>query len=62
MFLIGADVDVQSCEGNTALSEASKYGHLDTVDLLLKHHSDANKASNIGLLPLHIAAQHGHEK
>lgn len=58
----GAGVNLQSCEGTTALSEACKYGHTDTVLFLLRHHADANKGSKTGLLPLHIAAQHGHEK
>lgn len=58
----GANVNLQSCEGTTALSEACKHGHIDTVNLLLRHHADANKGSQTGLLPLHIAAQHGHEE
>lgn len=57
----GAGVNLQSCEGTTALSEACKHGHRDTVGFLLRHHADANKGSKTGLLPLHIAAQHGHE-
>ncbi|KAK1793261.1 hypothetical protein P4O66_011648, partial [Electrophorus voltai] len=55
----GAGVNLQSCEGTTALSEASKHGQRGMIELLLRHHADANKASKTGLLPLHIAAQHG---
>lgn len=58
----GASVNQQSCEGTTALSEACKHGHRETVDLLLRLHADANKGSKSGLLPLHIAAQHGYEE
>lgn len=58
----GASVNLQSCEGTTALSEACKQGQRGTAELLLRHHADANKASNSGLLPLHIAAQHGHKE
>lgn len=56
----GAGVNAQTCDGNTALTEACRHGHTDTVKLLLKHHADANKATHTGLLPLHIASQHGH--
>lgn len=58
----GAGVNLQTCDGNTALTEACRHGHKKTVKLLLQHHADANKASNAGLLPLHIASQHGHEE
>lgn len=61
-ILKGASVNLQSCEGSTALSEACKHGHRDTVGILLKHHADANKDCKSGLLPLHIAAQYGHEE
>ncbi|KAL0170871.1 hypothetical protein M9458_035467, partial [Cirrhinus mrigala] len=57
----GAGVNIQTCDGNTALTEACRHGHGETVKLLLKHHADANRATAAGLLPLHIASQHGHK-
>lgn len=60
--LSGAGVNLQTCAGNTALTEACRHGHGETVKLLLQHHADANKPCSAGLLPLHIASQHGHEE
>lgn len=53
---------MQTCDGLTALHEASKNGHGEIVAVLLSKNADANKSCNSGLLPLHIAAQHGHHK
>ncbi|XP_057716130.1 ankyrin repeat and SOCS box protein 2-like isoform X5 [Corythoichthys intestinalis] len=57
---LGADVNMQTCDGLTALHEASKNGHKEIVAVLLSKNADANKMANSGLLPLHVAAQHGH--
>lgn len=63
MFLAaGADVNMQTCDGVTALHEASKNGHGDVVATLLAKHADANKPTDSGLLPLHLAAQYGHHE
>lgn len=58
----GADVNTQTCDGVTALYEASKNGHREAVAVLLSKNADANKATTSGLLPLHVAAQHGHHE
>ncbi|KAM4723293.1 LOW QUALITY PROTEIN: ankyrin repeat and SOCS box protein 2-like [Anableps anableps] len=57
----GADVNMQTCDGVTALHEASKNGNKDAVALLLKN-ADANKPDTTRLLPLHVAAQYGHHE
>nr|XP_046164901.1 ankyrin repeat and SOCS box protein 2-like isoform X3 [Oncorhynchus gorbuscha] len=59
---ICADINMQTCDGATALYEASKDGHREIVELLLSHNTDANKPTKTGLLPLHIAAQYGHHE
>lgn len=59
---VGADVNMQTCDGLTPLYEASKNGHTETVSVLLSKNADANKATASGLLPLHVAAQHGHHQ
>uniref|UniRef100_A0A8C3G095 Ankyrin repeat and SOCS box containing 2b n=1 Tax=Cyclopterus lumpus TaxID=8103 RepID=A0A8C3G095_CYCLU len=61
-FCVGADVNMQTCDGVTALHEASKNGHKESVAVLLTKNADANKPTNSGLLPLHIAAQFGHHE
>uniref|UniRef100_A0A665WPT5 Ankyrin repeat and SOCS box containing 2b n=1 Tax=Echeneis naucrates TaxID=173247 RepID=A0A665WPT5_ECHNA len=53
-FSVGADVNIQTCDGITALHEASKNGHKQIVAELLTKNADANKTTNSGLLPLHI--------
>lgn len=58
----GADVNMQTCDGVTALHEASKNGHKEIVAMLLTKHADANKPTDSGLLPLHFAAQNGHHE
>lgn len=53
---------MQTCDGVTALHEASKNGHKEIIAVLLAKNADANKATSSGLLPLHIAAQYGHHE
>lgn len=55
-------MNVQTCDGVTALHEASKNGHKEIVATLLTKHADANKPTDSGLLPLHLAAQNGHHE
>lgn len=53
---------MQTCDGVTALHEASKNGHEEAAALLLAKNADANIPTNSGLLPLHFAAQYGHHE
>uniref|UniRef100_A0A4W4FKZ9 Ankyrin repeat and SOCS box containing 2a, tandem duplicate 1 n=1 Tax=Electrophorus electricus TaxID=8005 RepID=A0A4W4FKZ9_ELEEL len=50
-----------SIDGATALYEACKNGYYETVEFLLSCGADANRPGKDGLLPLHIAAKHGHD-
>ncbi|XP_061757443.1 ankyrin repeat and SOCS box protein 2-like isoform X3 [Nerophis ophidion] len=59
ILLSGADINSEAADGGTALYEASKNLHVDTVKFLLSQKADANKSGKTSLLPLHIAAQRG---
>ena len=61
-FLLVADVNMHTCDGATALCEASKNGHRHVVAALLSSNADANKPTKAGLLPIHIAARYGHHE
>uniref|UniRef100_A0A8C8A4S6 Ankyrin repeat and SOCS box containing 2b n=1 Tax=Oryzias sinensis TaxID=183150 RepID=A0A8C8A4S6_9TELE len=62
LSLLGANVNMQTCDGITALHEAAENGHKEVVNALLSKHADANKPANSGLLPLHFAAKYGHHE
>lgn len=61
-FPAGASVNMQTCNGYTALYEASRNGHKESVAELLTGSADANIPGKSGLLPLHMAAQYGHHE
>ncbi len=48
-------------DDSTPLLLASKNGHCDIVDALLREAADVNKARNDGCTPLHLASFHGHK-
>jgi len=50
----GAEVNLQTQHGSTALTEATFYGHLPVIKELLMHGADVNVLSNDGT-PLDIA-------
>jgi len=61
---LGADPNVRSSVGHSALSEAARGCHLDVVKLLIKHGADVNAADVNrvgGYTPLMYAAAHGCE-
>ena len=53
---------METCDGVTALHEASRHGHREAAAMLLQRNADANKPCGSGLLPLHTAAEHGHQE
>ena len=55
----GADVDLQSNDGNTALIYASRDGNLETVKFLLEQGADINLQSNDGWTALIMALRFG---
>uniref|UniRef100_A0A3B1JZ71 Ankyrin repeat and SOCS box containing 2a, tandem duplicate 2 n=1 Tax=Astyanax mexicanus TaxID=7994 RepID=A0A3B1JZ71_ASTMX len=60
-LLMKGDVNTAANDGATALFEASKNGHGETVQMLLSRRADVNKSNKAGLLPIHIAAKNGHD-
>ena len=46
-------------DGETALHEAAKWGHLKMVQLFITHGADINAAGSDGRGPIHIAIAHG---
>ena len=52
----GADVDIPSDSGFTALHYAVQENHLDAVRVLLDHNANANRSSIDGRTSLHVAA------
>jgi uncharacterized protein len=55
----GADVNVQSREGFTALDEAALRGYTAVVEVLLAHHADVNATNNQGRTALSFAIGNG---
>jgi ankyrin repeat protein len=56
----GADVNVQSNDGSTALMPASMYNHPEVVRLLLGARANVNVQSNNGWTALALASHFGH--
>jgi ankyrin repeat protein len=46
--------------GNTALHEASRWGHLDAVQLLIEREADLTLLNNYEQTAVHLAAEYGH--
>lgn len=55
-------MDIPNYNGSTALIQASHFGHLEVVDLLLKHHARVDTRNKKGTTALMRAAQEGHLK
>ncbi|MAN25651.1 MAG: hypothetical protein CME10_15425 [Gemmatimonadetes bacterium] len=51
----GANVNLKSESGDTALHYAAKKNHIDIVEMLLKNGADINITGYRGLVPLHFA-------
>jgi ankyrin repeat protein len=56
----GADVNARGNNGNTALIQASIYGHAEAVLLLLERGAHVNALNNTGQTPLIAASEFGH--
>ena len=56
----GAAVDLECSFGRRALHIAAKYGHVETVRLLVDKNAEIDKVDRDGWTPLMIASQGGH--
>jgi cell division septum initiation protein DivIVA len=55
----GSEIDCENDDGNTALHEAAKEGHVEMVQLLLEHKAAINYVNDLGDSPLHMAVESG---
>jgi ankyrin repeat protein len=53
------DLDSRQADGTTALAWAAHWGHLDTIDLLLRGGANVNLGTDLGVTPLALAARNG---
>ena len=58
---LGADLDVLDKHGKTALMDASRNGHVDTVRFLHEAKADLNVCGDYGTA-VHYAALRGHKE
>src|SRR5689334_9365045 len=58
----GANVDVRSLIGETALMQAAEKGHVEVVETLLGRHADVNAQDKLGWTAVMRAATEGHSK
>jgi len=57
---LGAKIDAQMQDGQTALHVAAFNGHADTVTMLLELHADYDVRNELAYAPLHSAIAKGH--
>jgi hypothetical protein len=62
LLRVGANVNLKSSQGCTALHKALEGGHSDIVNILLDGGADANTPLIYGRTPLHFAAALGQER
>lgn len=58
LISLGADVNIQDQEGNTALIHSLSAANKHATSLLLDHHADPNIANNLKYMPLTFAIWH----
>jgi ankyrin repeat protein len=56
----GAEVDLPSACGWTALADAARCGHTPIIRQLITHGADPNTAAHDGITPLMLACRYGH--
>ena len=56
----GADVDIRTCSGETALHAAAHAGHEAIILLLLDNGANATAKDCFGRIALYLAANSGH--
>ena len=53
------DIDMADANGDTALIISTKYSHINNIRYILANGADPDKANNLGIAPIHIAAALG---
>ena len=55
----GAKIDSKDNDGETALHEAAKWGHLKLIQFFIGQGANVNAVGSDGRSPVHIAIAHG---
>ena len=53
------DVNARQADGTTAVAWASHWGHLETIESLIRSGADVNLPNDLGVTPLALAARNG---
>jgi ankyrin repeat protein len=56
----GIEVESKSKLGNTILINASNYGHIEIIEILLNHGAKIESTNNRDITPLYFSCQEGH--
>ena len=59
LLIKGAEIDSQDNDGETALHEAAKWGHLKLIQFFINHGANINAVGSDGRAPIHLAIAHG---
>lgn len=61
-YLVSADINAKKKDRKTMLHFAASGGHVEAMEVLLKHGGKADAMDRFGYAPIHLAAMLGHER